>query len=127
MDLMALDPVERVVAPRFLAGLLALPLLTGVFNAMAILGGVLFAVGLMGTDSGIFWSNMQQNVEFYDDYLSGYLKSLVFGAVAAFVAVYSGYRAAPTGEGVSKATTQTVVASAILILILDFVFTSLWV
>jgi len=125
MELMAIDPVARVIAPRFLAGLISVPLLTGVFNLMAIVGGVVFAVHMRGIDSGLFWGNMQAHVHFFSDYASGIWKSAAFGGAASLAAVYAGYKAAPTGEGVGSATTSAVVNSAIIVLILDFAITAM--
>jgi len=124
MELMAVDPMERVVAPRFIAGVIAMPLLTILFEAMALLGGMIFAVWVMGVDSGIFWGNMQQNVDFYSDLVIGLYKSTIFGVIGSLIAVHAGFRATPTGEGIGSATTQTVVASAILVLMFDFILSS---
>lgn len=124
MELMAIDPVERVVLPRFLGGLLSVPLLTALFNMMVILGGLLYTVGIQDVSMGIFWSNMQQNVDLSADYLNGFWKSLAFGAIVSIVAVFNGYFARPTGEGVGAATTQTVVVSAILILVFDYIISA---
>jgi len=124
MELMAIDPVQRIALPRFLAGVLSVPLLTAMFNALAIMGAVIFSVGVMGLDIGIFWSKLQSGVQFGDDYLGGVYKSLVFGGLVSLVAVYFGYNAKPTGAGVGTATTNTVVLSSVLILIFDFIMTS---
>ena len=124
MELMAIDPVERIALPRFLAGLLSVPLLTAMFNALAILGAVVFSLGVMGLDSGIFWSKLQTGVYFDQDFMGGTWKSLVFGGLISLVAVYFGYHARPTGAGVGSATTNTVVLSSVLVLIFDFIMTS---
>jgi phospholipid/cholesterol/gamma-HCH transport system permease protein len=124
MELMAIDPVERIALPRFLAGLLSVPLLTAMFNALAILGAVVFSLGVMGLDSGIFWSKLQTGVYFDQDFMGGIWKSLVFGGLISLVAVYFGYHARPTGAGVGSATTNTVVLSSVLVLIFDFIMTS---
>ena len=124
MELMAIDPVQRIALPRFLAGLLSVPLLTAMFNALAILGAVVFSVGVMGLDGGIFWSKLQTSVYFGEDYLGGIWKSLVFGGLVSLVAVYFGYHARPTGAGVGTATTNTVVLSSVLVLVFDFIMTS---
>jgi phospholipid/cholesterol/gamma-HCH transport system permease protein len=124
MELMAIDPIQRIALPRFLAGALSVPLLTAMFNALAILGAVIFSIGVMGLDAGIFWSKLQNGVYFYEDYLGGIYKSLVFGGLVSLVAVYFGYSARPTGAGVGTATTNTVVLSSVLILIFDFIMTS---
>jgi phospholipid/cholesterol/gamma-HCH transport system permease protein len=124
MELMAIDPVQRIALPRFIAGVLSVPLLTAMFNALAILGAVIFSIGVMGLDAGIFWSKLQSGVYFNEDYLGGVWKSLVFGGLVSLVAVYFGYSARPTGAGVGTATTNTVVLSSVLILIFDFIMTS---
>lgn len=126
MGLMAVDPIKRVLVPRFVAGCIALPLLAGVFTAIGIWGGYLIGVGLLGVDSGAFWSQMQAAVDIYDDVIDGVLiKSLVFGFIVNWVAVYEGYDAIPTSEGVSRATTRTVVNSSLGVLVLDFILTAL--
>lgn len=125
LDLMAIDPMERIVQPRLLASIIAVPLLTLIFNLMALLGGVLFAIVLMGVDSNIFWGNMQNSVALYEDFGGGMLKSLFFGLIAGWMAVYYGWHCRPTGEGVALATTQTVIATAISVLLLDFVLSAL--
>jgi phospholipid/cholesterol/gamma-HCH transport system permease protein len=124
MQLMAIDPVQRIALPRFLAGLLSLPLLTAMFNAFAILGAVMFSIGVMGLDPGIFWSKLQTGIYFGKDFMGGFWKSVVFGGLVSLLAVYFGYYAKPTGEGVGTATTQTVVLSSVLVLIFDFIMTS---
>ena len=124
MELMAIDPVERVVLPRFLAALIAVPLLTALFNMMVLLGGLAYTVGIQDVSSGVFWGNMQATVDFRSDYMSGFWKSLAFGAVVGMVAVYNGFHARPTGAGVGEATTRTVVISAILILVFDFIISA---
>lgn len=124
MELMAIDPIRRVALPRFLAGLISVPLLTAMFNALAILGAVVFSIGVMGLDPGIFWSKLQTSIYFGQDFMGGFWKSLVFGGVVSLVAVWYGYSADPTGAGVGSATTNTVVVSSVLVLILDFVMTS---
>jgi phospholipid/cholesterol/gamma-HCH transport system permease protein len=124
MQLMAIDPVQRIALPRFLAGLLSLPLLTAMFNAFAILGAVMFSIGVMGLDPGIFWSKLQTGIYFGKDFLGGVWKSVVFGGLVSLIAVYFGYYAKPTGEGVGTATTRTVVMSSVLVLIFDFIMTS---
>jgi phospholipid/cholesterol/gamma-HCH transport system permease protein len=124
MELMAIDPVQRVALPRFLAGVISVPLLTAMFSALAILGSVVFAIGVMGLDAGIFWSKLQNGVYFQKDFVGGVWKSLVFGGIVSLVAVYFGYSAKPTGAGVGTATTNTVVLSSVLILVFDFIMTS---
>jgi phospholipid/cholesterol/gamma-HCH transport system permease protein len=124
MELMAIDPIQRIALPRFLAGVISVPLLTAMFNALAILGAVVFSIGVMGLDAGIFWSKLQTGVYFGEDYLGGIWKSMLFGGLVSLVAVYFGYSAKPTGAGVGTATTNTVVLSSVLILIFDFIMTS---
>ena len=124
MQLMAIDPVQRIALPRFLAGLLSLPLLTAMFNAFAILGAVMFSIGVMGLDPGIFWSKLQTGIYFGKDFMGGFWKSIVFGGLVSLIAVYFGYYAKPTGEGVGTATTRTVVMSSVLVLVFDFIMTS---
>lgn len=125
MEMMAVDPVRRVLAPRFLAGVISMPLLTAIFSAVGILGGYFVGVGLLGVDTGAYWSQMQAKVDLYDDIYNGVIKSLVFGVVVTWIAVFEGYDAIPTSEGVSRATTRTVVHSALAILGLDFILTAL--
>ncbi|MEJ8567124.1 MlaE family lipid ABC transporter permease subunit [Elongatibacter sediminis] len=124
MELMAIDPIQRVALPRFLAGMISVPLLTAMFNALAILGSVVFSIGIMGLDGGIFWSKLQTGVYFVQDFTGGVWKSLVFGGIVSLIAVYFGYTAKPTGAGVGTATTNTVVLSSVLVLIFDFIMTS---
>lgn len=125
MEMMAIDPVHRVLAPRFMAGFLAMPLLAAIFSAVGVMGGYFVAVGLVGVDDGAFWSQMQDAVDMYDDIYNGVIKSLVFGMVVTWIAIFEGSDAIPTSEGVSRATTRTVVHSALAILGLDFVLTAL--
>jgi len=125
LELMAIDPVERVVLPKFIAAIVAVPILTALFNMLAVLGSYLFAVEWTHLDQGLFWGRIQSVVEFQADFVSGMIKSVVFGIVIAIVSVYQGYFAEPTGRGVASATTQTVIISSITVLILDFVLTAL--
>jgi phospholipid/cholesterol/gamma-HCH transport system permease protein len=125
MEMMAVDPIARVVAPRFWAGVISMPLLAALFSAMCVFGGYLVGVQLIGVDEGSFWSQMQAAVDFREDVLNGVIKSLVFGVAVAWIAVYEGYDAPPTAEGVSGATTRTVVTSSLAILALDVVLTAL--
>ncbi len=124
MQLMAIDPIQRIALPRFLAGFLSLPLLTAMFNAFAILGAVVFAIGVWGMDAGIFWSKLQAGILFDKDFMGGVWKSIVFGGLVSLIAVYFGYYAKPTSEGVGTATTRTVVLSSVMVLIFDFFMTS---
>ncbi len=125
MEMMAVDPMKRVIAPRFLAGFLSMPLLAALFSAVGVYGGYFVGVGLLGVDEGSYWSQMQANVDLQDDIYNGVIKSIVFGFVAAWIAVFEGYDAVPTSEGVSRATTRTVVHTALAVLGLDFVLTAL--
>ena len=126
MEMMAVNPVHRIVVPRFVAGVTSMPLLATIFTAVGILGGHFCGVGLLGVDDGAFWSQMQAKVMLVDDVLNGVLiKSLVFGFVVSWIAVFEGYDAVPTSEGVSAATTRTVVHSSLAILALDFILTGL--
>ncbi|MCB6183677.1 lipid asymmetry maintenance ABC transporter permease subunit MlaE [Leeia sp. TBRC 13508] len=125
MEMMAVEPVARVVAPRFWAGFLSMPLLAAIFNVVGIFGGYLIAVPLIGIDTGTFWGQMQANVDFQHDLVNGLIKSIVFGTAVTLIAVFEGYDAHPTAEGVSAATTRTVVTSSVVILMLDFVLTAL--
>jgi phospholipid/cholesterol/gamma-HCH transport system permease protein len=125
MEMMAVDPLRRVVAPRFFAGFLAMPLLAGIFSAVGVLGGYFVGVGLLGVDEGAFWSQMQAKVDLWDDIANGVIKSAVFGLVVTWIAVFEGYDCMPTAEGVSRATTRTVVHSSLAVLGLDFVLTAL--
>lgn len=125
MEIMAVDPVRRVLAPRFWAGVIAMPLLAAVFSAVGILGGWLVAVPLIGIDGGAFWSQMQGGVEAFADVGNGVVKSLVFGVTVSFVALLQGYACRPTPEGVAQATTRTVVMSSLAVLALDFVLTAM--
>jgi len=125
MEMMAVDPIAYVVAPRFLAGLIAMPLLCSVFCALGVFGGHLVGVTWLGIDNGTFWSNMTANVDVWKDVVNGVIyKSVAFGAVVSLIAVFQGYTTPPTSEGVAYATTRTVVASSITILALDFVLTA---
>jgi len=124
MELMAIDPIQRVALPRFLAGVISVPLLTAMFNALAILGSVVFSIGVMDLDGGIFWSKLQSGIYFGKDFMGGVWKSLVFGGIVSLIAVFFGYTAKPTGAGVGTATTNTVVLSSVLVLIFDFIMTS---
>ncbi|MGD8311894.1 MAG: lipid asymmetry maintenance ABC transporter permease subunit MlaE [Gammaproteobacteria bacterium] len=125
MEMMAVDPLQRVVAPRFVAGFLSLPLLAAIFSAVGIFGGHFVGVGLLGVDDGAFWSQMQDSVDLREDIFNGVVKSIVFGFVAVWIALFEGYDAAPTAAGVSRATTRTVVHTALAVLGLDFVLTAL--
>ena len=125
MEMMAVDPVRRILAPRFWGGIIAMPLLAAVFSAVGIIGGYVVGVLLIGVDPGAFWSQMQGGVDVWRDVGNGVIKSLVFGVTVTFIALLQGYEAHPTPEGVSRATTRTVVAGSLAVLGLDFVLTAM--
>jgi phospholipid/cholesterol/gamma-HCH transport system permease protein len=125
MEMMAVDPVARVLAPRFWGGVVVLPVLTAVFSAVGIVGGYIVSVPLLGVDSGAFWSQMQAGVDVWTDIGNSVIKSLVFGISVSFIALLQGYVAQPTPEGVARATTRTVVMASLTVLGLDFVLTAL--
>jgi len=125
MEMMAVDPIKRIIAPRFIGGFVSVPLLTATFTAVGILGGRLVGVGMLGIDEGSYWSQMQANVDLIDDVANGMIKGVVFGIACVWIALYKGYDAMPTAEGISLATTHTVVNSALAVLGLDFVLTAL--
>jgi phospholipid/cholesterol/gamma-HCH transport system permease protein len=125
MEIMAVDPIRRILAPRFLGGMVAMPILAAVFSAVGILGGWLVGVVMIGIDSGSFWSQMQSGVDVWRDVGNGVVKSMVFGFAVTFVALLQGYSASPTPEGVSRATTRTVVVASLMVLGLDFLLTAM--
>ena len=125
MEMMAVDPMRRVIAPRFVAGFISMPLLAAIFSFVGIYGGYFVGVGLLGVDDGAYWSQMQDKVDLHDDVYNGVIKSIVFGFVAVWIAVFEGYDTVPTSAGVSRATTRTVVHTALAVLGLDFVLTAL--
>jgi phospholipid/cholesterol/gamma-HCH transport system permease protein len=124
MDMMAVSPMSRVIAPRFWAGFISMPMLAALFSAMGVFGGYLVGVVIIGVDNGTFWSQMQASVDFRYDVLNGVVKSFVFGVAVSVIATFEGFDAPPTAEGVSRATTRTVVSSALAILALDLVLTA---
>jgi phospholipid/cholesterol/gamma-HCH transport system permease protein len=124
MEMMAVNPIARVVAPRFWAGVISMPILAALFSAMGVFGGYLVGVRLIGVDEGSFWSQMQASVDFGEDIMNGVIKSFVFGVIVSWIAVFEGYDAEPTAEGVSGATTRTVVTSSLAILAADFILTA---
>jgi phospholipid/cholesterol/gamma-HCH transport system permease protein len=124
MDMMAVSPMSRVIAPRFWAGFISMPALAALFSAMGVFGGYLVGVVIIGVDNGTFWSQMQASVDFRYDVLNGVVKSFVFGVAVSVIATFEGFDAPPTAEGVSRATTRTVVSSALAILALDLVLTA---
>ena len=125
LEMMAVNPVKRVLTPRFLAGFISMPLLAAIFSTLGVLGGYFVGVGLLGVDDGAFWSQMQAKIDLHKDIYNGVIKSLVFGWVCTWIALFQGYDAVPTSEGVSRATTRTVVYSSFAVLGLDFVLTAL--
>ena len=125
LEMMAVDPLRRIIAPRFWAGVIAMPMLALIFSAIGILGGHLVGVEWLGVDAGSYWSIMQATVEWDKDVVNGIIKSCVFAIVVTWIAIYKGYDAIPTSEGISQATTQTVVYSSLAVLGLDFVLTAL--
>ena len=124
MAVMAVDPVARIIAPRFWAGVFSLPVLTALFNVTGIFGGYYIGVVMIGLDQGAYWSQMQNAVDFHEDVMNGMIKSVFFGIAVTLIAVFEGYDAEPTAAGVSSATTRTVVTSALVILAMDFVLTA---
>lgn len=125
MEMMAVNPIARVVAPRFWGGVIAMPVLAALFSAMGVFGGYLVGVQLVGVDEGAFWSQMQSSVDFREDIMNGVIKSFVFGILVSWISVFEGYDAVPTAEGVSNATTRTVVTASLVILFADFILTAL--
>lgn len=123
MEMMAVDPLARIVAPRFWGGVLSMPLLAALFTVMGVFGAYVVGVRLIGADSGTFWGNMRAGIDFWPDVTNGVIKSLVFGSAVSLIAVFEGYTAKPTAEGVATATTRTVVVGSLAILALDFVLT----
>ena len=124
MEMMGVDPLWRIIAPRFWAGVIALPMLTLLFCAIAVIGGYLVGVEWLGVDAGAFWSNMSASVDFHGDVLNGVIKSIAFAFVVTWISVYQGYATVPTAEGVGRATTRTVVYSSLTVLGLDFILTA---
>jgi phospholipid/cholesterol/gamma-HCH transport system permease protein len=124
MDMMAVNPIARVVAPRFWGGVISMPILAAIFSAMGVFGGWLIGVVFIGVDDGSYWSQMQSSVDFRFDVWNGIVKSFVFGVAVSLIAVFEGYDSVPTAEGVSRAITRTVVTSVLAVLALDFVLTS---
>ncbi|MDH5472649.1 MAG: lipid asymmetry maintenance ABC transporter permease subunit MlaE [Gammaproteobacteria bacterium] len=125
MEMMAVDPMKYVIAPRFLAGFISVPLLTAIFMSVAILGGYLVAVELLQLYDGVFWSQLQAKVDFYEDFMNGMIKSVVFGFVIVWIAVFEGFDCLPTSEGLGQATTRTVVHGSLAVLGLDFILTAI--
>jgi phospholipid/cholesterol/gamma-HCH transport system permease protein len=125
LEMMAVNPVRRVLTPRLAAGILSMPLLAALFSMLGVLGGWFVGVGLLGVDDGTYWAQMQAKIDWSEDVVNGVIKSLVFGFVCTWIAIFQGYDCVPTSEGVSLATTRTVVHSALAVLGLDFVLTAL--
>ncbi len=125
MEMMAINPIKQILAPRLLAGIISLPLLVAIFSFVGIYGGSLIGVDYLGVDSGAFWTQIQEKVDMTHDILNGVIKSLVFAVVVTWIAIFEGYDCIPTSEGVSRATTNTVVYSSLTILGLDFLLTAL--
>jgi phospholipid/cholesterol/gamma-HCH transport system permease protein len=125
MEMMAVNPLERVIAPRFWAGVIAMPVLASIFSAVGVLGGYVVGVLMIGVDEGSFWSQMQAGVDVWKDIANGVIKSIVFGFAVTFTALFQGYEAQPTPEGVARATTRTVVIASLSVLWLDFLLTAL--
>jgi phospholipid/cholesterol/gamma-HCH transport system permease protein len=125
MEMMAVDPVQRILAPRFWAGVITMPLLAAVFSAVGVLGGYVVGVPMLGVDPGAFWGQMQGGVDVWRDVGNGVVKSIVFGFTVSFIALLQGYQAQPTPEGVSRATTRTVVVASLAVLGLDFLLTAM--
>lgn len=125
MEMMAVNPLQRVLAPRFWAGVIAMPVLAAIFSAVGIIGGYIVGVLMIGVDEGAFWSQMQGGVDFWRDIFNGVIKSFVFGVAVTFIALFQGYQAQPTPEGVARATTRTVVIGSLTVLGLDFLMTAL--
>jgi phospholipid/cholesterol/gamma-HCH transport system permease protein len=125
MEMMAVDPLARVIAPRLWAGVISMPILATIFTSVGVMGGYFVGVPLIGVDSGAFWSQMQGGVDLFSDIGNGLIKSMVFGVAVTFIALYQGYEAKPTPEGVSQATTRTVVISSLSVLALDFLLTAM--
>ncbi|MCU7842595.1 MAG: lipid asymmetry maintenance ABC transporter permease subunit MlaE [Candidatus Thiodiazotropha sp. (ex Monitilora ramsayi)] len=125
LEMMAVDPVRRILTPRFFAGFISMPLLAALFSAVGAIGGYFVGVGLLGVDEGAFWSQMQSKIDWNEDVINGVIKSLVFGVICTWIALFQGYDTVPTSAGVSRSTTRTVVHSALAVLVLDFVLTAL--
>ena len=125
MEMMAVDPIKRIISPRFLAGFVSMPLLAALFSTIGVIGGHMVGVGMLGVDDGAFWAQMQASIDFQQDMINGVIKSIVFGFVVSWIALFEGYDTIPTAEGVSRATTRTVVNSAFAVLGLDFILTAL--
>lgn len=124
LEMIGVDPLRRIIAPRFWAGFICLPVLTAIFSIVGIYGGALVSIDWLGIYDGSFWANMQNSVDFYEDVMNGLIKAVVFGFVVTWIAVFEGYDCVPTSEGISQATTKTVVYSSLAVLGLDFILTA---
>ncbi|HQV21614.1 MAG TPA: lipid asymmetry maintenance ABC transporter permease subunit MlaE [Agitococcus sp.] len=124
MEMIGVDPLRRIIAPRFWAGFISMPLLAMIFSAIGVIGGMLVGVDWLGIYAGSFWANMQNSVEFADDVINGIIKSVVFGMTVTWIALFQGYDCVPTSEGISVATTRTVVYGSLAVLGLDFILTA---
>jgi len=127
MEMMAVDPLRRIISPRFWGGFISIPLLTLIFNVVAIYGAYLVGVRWLGLDAGVFWSNMQSSVEFHSDIVNGIIKSIVFGVAVTWIALVQGYFAIPTSAGIASATTRSVVYASLVVLGLDFILTAMMI
>ena len=125
LEMMAVNPEHRVLTPRLIAGIISMPLLASMFSMLGVYGGWFVGVGLLGVDDGTYWAQMQSQIDWSDDVVNGVIKSVVFGVVCSWIAIFQGYDCVPTSEGVSRATTRTVVHSSLAVLGLDFVLTAL--
>ncbi len=124
LEMIGVDPLKRIIAPRFWAGVISMPLLACIFSMVGIFGGAMVGIDWLGIYQGSFWGNMEQAVDFRSDVVDGLIKSVVFGFVATWIAVFQGYDATPTSEGISRATTRTVVYASLAVLGLDFILTA---
>ncbi|MEE2729255.1 MAG: lipid asymmetry maintenance ABC transporter permease subunit MlaE [Pseudomonadota bacterium] len=124
MEMIGVDPLRRIVSPRFWAGFICMPTLALIFSSVGVLGAYAVGVLWLGVDGGSFWSNMQGSVEWGADVINGFIKSVVFGVVVTWIAVFQGYDTVPTSEGISRATTRTVVYASLAVLGLDFILTA---
>jgi len=125
LEMMAVNPIQRIIAPRFAAGIIAVPLLAAMFNTVGVYGGYLVGVQLLGLDAGVYWSSMQEGVDFHEDIVNGVIKSVVFGVCVTWIALFQGYTCTPNAAGISRATTGTVVTGSLAVLGLDYVLTAL--
>ena len=125
LEMMAVNPIERVIAPRMTAGIIAVPLLCAMFTLVGVMGGYFVGVIQLGIDSGVYWSSIREGVDLYDDVINGFIKSVVFGVIVTWISVFEGYDAYPSAAGISSATTRTVVSASLAILGFDYILTAL--